>query len=279
MAAARAASCCLIVLVAVACGSGGHARKDAVNTYLGEVQTAQASLVGGQGQIDLTLQAFSLTKAPPSELQRLQRERRTVAATLKRLRALDPPPDAKHLHALLVERVGLQVALFDSLIETMRDVPRITAAGAPLTAAARRLSGDLSRIGGSQVKSNSSQAFLAQYADAFGRYGDALEPVAAKLAPAAQPSLLRPTIAAEHTVLARSIGLCNTIRTTLHLGDTDGANAAIHSLLSLTQTVGGDTVRKAQQVAARAYNAKVTRIDRLATSISEERAKLVQRVG
>ena len=278
MAAARAACCCLLVLLAVSCGSGGHPRRDAVNAYLAQVKKAQATLIGGQGQIDLTLQAFSLTKSPANELQKLQRDRRTVATTLKRLQVLEPPPDARHLHALILQRSKLQVALFDSLIETLRDLPRLRAVGPPLTAAAQRLSADLAAAGGTQVKGG-SKAFLQLYAAAFGRYGDTLRPIGAGLAPAKGGSLLRPTIAAERSLIARSTSLCDTIRSTLAKNDIDGANAAIHELLTLTQTAGGTSVRAAQQSAARAYNARAAKIDRLARSIAGERAKLVQRVG
>jgi hypothetical protein len=278
VAAARAASCCLLVLLAVGCGSSGQPRRDAVNSYLGQVNKAQAALVGGQGQIDLTLQAFSLTKAPAHEQQKLVRDRRTIAATLARLQALEPPPDARHLHALIVQRAKLEVALFDALTETLRDLPRLHAVGSPLTAAAHNLSIDLAAVGGAQVKGG-SKAFLARYAEAFGRYGDTLRPIGASLAPSKPGSLLRPTIAAERSVIARSTRLCDTIRRALGRNDIDGANTAIHSLLTLTQTAGGATVRAAQVAAAKAYNAKVTKLDDLAGKIADERAKLVQRVG
>ena len=278
MATARAASCCLLVLLAAGCGSGGHARKDAVNAYLGQVQKAQAAVIGDQGQIDLTLKAFSLTRSPANELQKLRRHRRTVAAGLKRLQALEPPPDARHLHVLIVQRSKLQVALFDSLIETLRDLPRLEAVGPPLTAAAHRLSTDLHAAGGKRVKGG-SKAFLRRYADAFGRYGDTLRTIGTGLAPAQAGSLLRPTITAERSVIAKSTQLCDTIRATLGRNDIPGANAAIHSLLTLTQTAGGASVRVAQVAAAKAYNAKVRRIDQLAVSIAEERARLVERIG
>ena len=278
MAAARAACCCLLVLLAVGCGSGGHPRRDAVNAYFAQVKKAQAALIGGQGQIDLTLQAFSLTKAPANELQKLQRDRETVAGTLKRLQALEPPPDARHLHTLILRRSKLQVTLFDSLIETLRDLPRLRAVGPPLTAAARQLSADLAAAGGTHVKGG-SKAFLQRYADAFGRYGDALRPIGAGLAPAKGGSLLRPTIAAERSLIVRSTSLCDTIRSTLAKNDIDGANAAIHALLTITQTAGGTSVRAAQLSAARAYNARVAKIDKLGASVADERAKLVQRVG
>jgi hypothetical protein len=278
VAAARAACCCLLVLLAVGCGSGGHPRRDAVNAYLAQVKRAQAPLIGGQGQIDLTLQAFSLTKTPANELQKLRRDRTTVARTVRRLQVLEPPPDARHLHALIMQRSRLQVALFDSLIETLRDLSRLRAVGRPLTAAAHRLSTDLATAGGTRVKGG-SKAFLQRYAVAFGRYGDTLRPIGAGLAPAEGGSLLRPTIAAERSLIARSTSLCDTIRSTLAKNDIDGANAAIHELLTITQTAGGTSVRAAQQSAARAYNAQVAKIDRLAASIAGERAKLVQRVG
>lgn len=278
MTAARAACCCLLVLLAVGCGSAGHPRRDAVNAYFAQVKKAQATLIGGQGQIDLTLQGFSLTKARAKELQKLQRDRRTVAMTLRRLQALEPPPDARHLHALILQRSKLQVSLFDSLIETLRDLPRLRAVGPPLTAAAQRLSADLAAAGGTQVKGG-SKAFLQRYADAFGRYGDTLRPIGAGLTPTKGGSLLRPTIAAERSLIARSTSLCDTIRSTLAKNDIDGANAAIHDLLTITQTAGGMSVRTAQQSAARAYNAQVAKVDKLGASIADERAKLVQSVG
>ena len=73
--------------------------------------------------------------------------------------------------------------------------------------------------------------------------------------------------------------LCNTIRSTLHKNDIAGANASIHALLTLTQTIGGTSVRKAQEAAARAYDAKVSKIDSLATQINLERSRLVAQVG
>jgi hypothetical protein len=279
VAAARAASCCLLVLLVAACGSSGHARRDAVNAYLGQVEKAQAALVGAQGQIGLTLQAFSLTKPPANEVPRLTRAQRTAVASLQRLKALKPPPDALQLHGLIVRRIELQVALFDSLIETLRDLPRLAAAGPPLTAAARRLSSDLAAIGGTQVKGGGSKAFLDRYAEAFGRYGDALEPVGEKLASATPESLLRPTISAEHSVIVRSTRLCNRIRSTLQKNDIDGANTSIHELLTLTQRVGGGSVRAAQEAAARAYDAKVSKLDSLAAQINIERSRLVKQVG
>ena len=90
---------------------------------------------------------------------------------------------------------------------------------------------------------------------------------------------MRPTIAAERSLIAQSTGLCDTIRSTLANNDIDGANTAIHELLTITQTAGGSSVRAAQQSAARVYNARVAKIDKLGASIADERAKLVQRVG
>lgn len=267
------------MLLAVACGSSGHAQKDAVNAYIAQVRTAQAPLLESQGQINLALQAFSLSKPAPAELLRLQRARQTVVATRNRLRALDPPPEAKHLDSLIARRIRLQVALFDSLIETVQDVRRLAKVAAPLTAAAHRLNLDLNAIGGSRVPTGGSQAFLGRYAGAFGRYGDALEPIGAGLGRPGGTSLLRPTIDTERRAIVRSTRLCDTIRRTLRRGDIDSANAAIHDLLTLTQTGRGEPVRKAQEAAARAYDARLAELDRLVSAISNERLRLVERIG
>ena len=283
----RAASCSLVALVAVGCGSsdGTKARRDAVNRYLTSVQHAQIDLVGKQGQIDSTLQSFSLTRPSARDVRALRLARTTIATTLRNVRALNAPSDARRLAELLVRRLALQQALVDELIQTSHDVGRLAAAGPPLTAAAAQLRVDLAAISAAprpaKVPRGGSKNLLQRYGEAFGGYGDALGPIAPGLAPSPAASLLRPTLEAQQAALTRSVALCGEIRRALALikPDIPSANAAIHSLLTLAASLNGEQTRKRQAAAAAAYDAKIARLNTLANAIGTERERLVRAIG
>lgn len=281
MRARHGGACLLLLLVLTACGSGDHARRDAVNGYLRDVKSAQADLVAGQGQIDIALQSFSLKRMSSLQLARLRNAHGTIATALRRLRALDPPPDAKRLDALLVQRLALQLALVEELRQTARDVPRLTSVSLPLRAAAERLGQNLKALsaGGRTVPTGSTQQLLSGYGEAFGAYGQALRPLVANLAPARQPSLLRPAIAAEQRAVRRSVVLCSTIRGALGHADVVAANRAIASLFSVSQSLNGPATQAAQRAATLAYDARVQKIERLAVAIANERNRLVRLIG
>jgi len=281
-------SCSLVALVAVGCGSGDgtKSRRAAVNHYLDGVQHAQIELVGRQGQIDGTLQSFSLTNAKPGELRDLRLARTTIATALHRVRALDAPPDAKQLEALLARRLALQQALVDELIQTLHDEQRLAAASPSLAAAAARLRTDLAAVAttprlASTVPRSRSKGVLDRYGQAFGRYGDALRPIVPALAPAHNGSLLRPTLEAEQKALGASVALCGAIRRYLApvRPDIPKANAAIHSLLTLAASLNGAQVRKDEAAAARAYDGRIAKLNTLAQAIGAERNRLVRTLG
>lgn len=271
------------MLVAIGCGSDGtKSRRAAVNRYLDGVQHAQIELVGKQGQIDSTLQAFSLTHPKANELPALRFARTTIGVALRRVRALDPPPDAQRVSDLLVRRLALQHALVDELIQTLHDEKRLAAAGPPVAAAAARLRTDLAAIAAApRVPRSSSAGALSRYGEAFGRYGDTLKPIAPTLAPAHAQSLLRPTLEAEQQALTRSVALTAEIRGTLapKRPNIPKANAAIHSLLTLAASLNGAETRKREAAAARAYDARIAKLNTLANAIGVERDRLVRTIG
>jgi hypothetical protein len=280
----RAVSCALVVLVASGCGSNGtKARRDAVNSYLTRVEHAQINLLGKQGQFDSTLQSFSLTRPSPQELRALGLARETVAIALRRVRALKPPPDARRLSQLLVQRLVVQQGLLDELIQTSHDLARLAATGPRLTAAAAQLRADLAAVSAAPrrptVPRAGSNDLLKRYGEAFGRYGDTLRPIAPRLAPSTAESLLRPTLEAQRAALTRSVSLCDEIRRALARPDIPRANTAIHSLLTLAATLNGEQTRRREAAAARVYDARIGKLNVLAQAIAAERNRLVRAIG
>jgi hypothetical protein len=285
MTAIRGAAVVLVLVVAVGCGSSSATkqRRDAVNAYFTDVGNAQLTLLSKQGQINSTLKQFSLTRTTALELKRLRNARRDVDDALQHVRALHPPADATKLHALIVERLVLQRSIVDELIGAEVYLPKIAAVSPVLGAAVAALRNDLSEIakptGTNTVKPNGAAATLDRYAAAFGGYGDSLAPVSAKLAKLDAPSILRPSLDAEQSGVRRSITLCSAIRSALLKRDIVAANAAIHSLFSVASTLNGPRTRKEQAAAARAYDARLTRINTVATKVDLERARLVRVIG
>jgi hypothetical protein len=281
----RVVGCALVVAVLAACGSGDatKSRREAVNRYLTGVQNAQVTFMGRQGQIDAALQSFSLAKPTATERRSLRLAHTTIAGTLRKVRALEVPPDARRLHRLVVRRLVVQQQLVDELVLTSQDVTRLTAAAPPLAAAAARLRGDLAAIASTpapaKVPKGGSAQTLARYGAAFGRYGDALRPLAARVAPAQAPSLLGPTLEAQHAALVRSVALCDTIRRALAKPDVVLANKSIHDLLTIAASLGGTELSKREAAAASVYDAKVAQVNKLAGAIGKERERLVREIG
>lgn len=271
-----------LALVALAgCGSdAAKQRREAVNQYIDDVTKAQVDLVGHQAQIDAALAAFSLVKPTAKELTALRRGKAQVDATIVRMRFVDTPPDAKKLDRLLLTRLTLQSSLLDELIRTGIDAQRLRAVRPTLQAAASKLRMRLAAIStSSAVPQGGSAGVLERFGEAFGAYGDALRAVPAKLAPAADTSLLGPTLAEQQRAVAWSVRLCDEIRADLKRRDVASANAAIHSLLTIAATLNGPAVRRAGQRVAQTYDAQIARLTTLEQQISAERGRLVRTVG
>lgn len=273
------AACALAAVVLAGCGGDAtKQRREAVNDYFDSVQKAQVDLIGHQSQISAALASFSLRAPSAKDRAALQSARNRVDKTLRRVQALDAPEDAAVLDGLIVRRLALQRDLLDELLQTWRDASVLTGAVPKLGAASRALRADLAAISGDTVPAGGSAALLGRYGDAFGRYGDALRPVVRQVEPSS-PSLLRPSLVAQHAALQRSVRLCDEIRADLGKQDVDGANEAVHSLLTIAATLNGAATRKAEAAAAKVYNARIARLSSLERKIVLERGRLVREIG
>jgi hypothetical protein len=81
--------------------------------------------------------------------------------------------------------------------------------------------------------------------------------VSTVLAGLTAPPILRPSLDAQRHEVARSSALCATIRSTLLRRDIPAANAAIHSLFTVSATLNGAGTKNQQAAAARAYDARL----------------------
>ena len=171
----------------------------------------------------------------------------------------------------------------DELIATELYVPKLAATAPKLQAAVTGLRNDLAAITSAPTKpavsAKGATSTLDRYGAAFGGYGDALLPVSGVLDALRAPAIMRPALAAERGAVARSITLCNAIRGDLQHRKIAAANAAIHSLFTVSATLNGAKTRTEQAAAARAYDARLHQIDVVGTKVNLERDRLVKLIG
>jgi len=143
-------ACAGVALVAAAvvlAGCGGSddtkKRRDAVNTYFDRVDRAQADLTSAAGEIDRAYANFKLTGNSAAELRELAFARARVTTALERVRAVKPPPEARRIHAELLQLLTLQHAAAVELLWIARSQPRFEHALAPLAAAGKTLGADI----------------------------------------------------------------------------------------------------------------------------------------
>src|SRR5262249_52391128 len=77
------------------------------------------------GEIDQAFRAFRLVGNSPSESRELAFARSRLGTTLRRVRAITPPPDARKLHADLVRMLTLQHAAAAELGSIVAYEPRL----------------------------------------------------------------------------------------------------------------------------------------------------------
>src|SRR5258708_21727633 len=142
---ARCGVVVLVVLCVAGCGGSSQTakRRAAVSAYFSRVSQAEVTLQSEIGEIDKALQSFSLTKTNPDELRSLVLARTRIRARLRRVAAIQPPQDAKRIHADLVELLSLQEAVADELVRSAQFIPLFAKTELPLGAAARGLGRDL----------------------------------------------------------------------------------------------------------------------------------------
>jgi hypothetical protein len=260
----RAAACVVLAaaLLLAGCG-GGDGRREAVDDYIEQVDSAQASLLGKKGQLDLVLARFDLVDPKAGDVAALGRAEDDLRRTAAKVRAIEPPRDARRLHGDVVRLLELQANVTRELVLAARYVPRFRSALEPLGDATTRLGTDLKAAG-------QTRASIA----AFAAYRTSLSAILRELEPLTPPEALRPSLVGQRRALARSVALCSEVEDALRRGDVSGVGEALRALASLSTGPQAVRTRNAEIAAAKAYNKRLTTIGKLARKVERERVAL-----
>ena len=203
----RALGCSVLlaVLVVTGCGSSAKSkRRDAVNAYLGRVQTIQLHY---RPSFDLANQAyrdFSKGKTGKRQVERLRGAEVSILAARDALEAVSPPEDARKLHAELLQLYDLNASLGLEVITLQQFLPGV-----------RNVLGNLADVNKSYRQNLSGSKTATAQANALDGYSTAVKKVVDRFRGLAPPPALRPWQRAQILRLQQIVDTGHTLATAL----------------------------------------------------------------
>jgi hypothetical protein len=261
---ARARACLVVVAVALAGCGGGSDRRDAVDRYVREANTVQNGLRRPLIDVAHATREFG-TRASDLEKERprLVKATRTFAVLQRRLERLEPPPDARRLHRLLLRLVSTERSLTDELRRVVVVVPELDAASRPVASAGKRLQAELDG-----AKTGPTQAA------ALDRYGAALAAPLRTLRAVDPPPLLEPLRASQIETLVRLRRNGAQLASALRQRREADVAPLVARFQAAARTPETLAAQRARIAAIKAYNARVKAVATLAAAVQRERDRL-----
>jgi hypothetical protein len=266
--AARLVAVAALVALAAA-GCGGNARRDAVSTYLDEVNVIQTKfaaplLIVSRANRDFATHANSATVSP-----RLLGAANRIDALRRQLAALDAPPEAARLKSMLVELAVREAALAREVARLSTFLPVYQATLKPLAPAGARLKAALAKKKTSaSVKADALDAYSATIAGVLSRLRT-LHPAPVSAADFENQVSTLEQVRASASALA----------TAVRAKQNKDLPSLLHRFNAATVSNQSAAAQRAQINAVRAYDGRIVAIDELDVRISREHARLERAVG
>lgn len=260
-AAVAAGSVALVVILVVSFLPQDETRREVVARYITEVNRVEVGLAQELTAISDTYREFGGTPAQlAAQVPELERGEETVRRLRVRLAAVEPPPEAERLHALLLELVDLDAAFAGEVAEFARYLPELSEAQQPLAQAGARLREE---VGRAETAVEQGRAFAA--------YAAATRAVAERIEELDVPRAFVAAQEAEVGQLGRIAALSERIARAL---DDERPDDAVTQFEGLAREAAATAVVRAEREAALAYNRRLREIERVAKAIDVERTRL-----
>jgi hypothetical protein len=265
----RAFGCFVLVaaLLLSGCGSSVKSkRRDAVNNYLGRVQTIQQHYAPSFALANQAYRDFSKGKPTKRQLQRLRGAEISILAARNTLQALKPPEDARKLHRKLLQLYDLNARLGLEVITLEQFLPGV-----------RKVLASLGNVNKEYRQSFSVSKTVAAQADALDRYSAAVRRVVARLRKLGPPTALRPWQRSQGKRLQDIVDTAHMLARALRVGDPNATKALIARFRFLL--AHQPDVSQAQHDAVKAYDNRLVRISKLQGEIASEHQRLQDKLG
>lgn len=259
----------LCVVVVLAAGCGGHAKRDAISAYITKVNAVEVQLARPLADVSKANRDFARRKGNAAKIRaRLVRSEQTFARLRRRIAAVTPPPEATKLRSLLLELVDRQADLAHETLLLARFVPAFSAALRPLPAEGRSLKSALSAKQPASAKAAALELYGRQLGDVLIQL-QALHPPPASAPAVTNQARTLSAVRASVVALARALRQNRAKQVAPLLHRFDVAASSNQSLAA----------QRAQIAAVRAYNARVSAVDRIAGQLTAERLHLLKLAG
>jgi hypothetical protein len=214
-----------------------------------------------------------LTEAQARALeQTLVQSQAQIEAQGRKLRMLHEPPAAGNLHSLVLRFTDGEVALTHQLAQMVAFLPRFNAELTPLGPAATRLAAVLSKrqaFGAAAVA-----ALFAAKAKALRTFAATTTQTVTRLRLLSPPPVLKPQFEAQLGSLRGMGASAGRLADALASGVSTNVAPLLTAFDRAAAATHTPAARRAQTVAVRAYNARITRLAALAQAIARERLRL-----
>jgi hypothetical protein len=257
-----------VLLLVSACGGGN--RREPVVGYIDEVNRVQSEMRRPLLQVVRAYRDFGRKHGPTlAKLEpRLARSEATIRRVDRKLRRLQPPPDARRLHALLLQLVRAEGDVAHEVVQLAQFAPRFSAALSPLRPASQQL-----RASFAAAKKATDQA------KALDLYAAALSGVLDRLRPLEAPPAFAPALAGQRTTLRGVQASATKLADGLRKKDRAALPTLIQQFTNAGLATRSVSAQRARIAAIKGYNSRVARLNALARKIDRERVKLEKKVG
>jgi hypothetical protein len=255
------ASAALIALIVVHVLTRHKSERDAVASYIDDVNGAQLDLQPQLRRIDTTYRRFRLDpKTLAAQEGDLVKGEAVIRRVRARVAALDPPAEARRLHRRILDALALEASFAHEIVEMARALPRYALENDRLTPALTRARNELK-----------DAKTAAQQDRALGDYAAVLRATARRLEQIDAPPILGTTIDARAARLKTTARVMDRLRLAVKQG-----NRAEASQLNryLAQTTRASEVTQAQHDSVVAYNRRLRAISLARAAVERERQRL-----
>lgn len=258
----------ILLIVAAAFGFRGHSAspREQVAAYIVQANKVEVDSKPLVLRIQEAYTRFSHSKGSSATQQHDLAAAREGMRTLRaRIAALQPPADAKKLHALLLRLFDSEIAFAADVSGIAKYLPLLARAQAPLSAANRTLR-DRVRAAG----------VPAEQARAFHDYALRTRALAAHVSSIVTPPLFKPLRDAEAKHMRDLSAQALQIETALNGSDSARATALFSRLVRIAST---PSVAIAQRNAVLEYNRRLKAVNAVAVAVARERRRLDRRLA
>lgn len=260
----RAAVALPILLALLATGCGGQSRRHVVSQYIKRVNVIEVKLAQPLLEISRANRDFTKQHTPSADVaKRLRRSAVRVDALRAELVAISPPPEAKRMHAVLLEVAAGDASLAREVASLVTFLPALSKTLQPLAGAGVPLKRALKSKGAPVAKAAALERYADKLTVVLNRLGALHPPPVSAVVVRTQSATLR-NVAASARALARALR--------------EKRNKDVAALLRRfnAAAIGNRTVaaQRAQIAAIRAYDDRIRALSDLGARLRREERKL-----